>query len=472
MLAAAVLGTALAYMSDDMLNLAIPWIAGDFGATVTDAQWILNAYYVSLVSSVLVAGSVGDIVGHRRVFVAGILTFSLGAVASALAPAVGLLVLGRFVQGVGAAMVLTAGLALVSASSAGEDRGRQVGRFLGLVAAVPALGPFLSGALIGLLSWRWLFVIPLVLPATALIVTGRWVPETRRIEGRRPHLSGAVLIFLTLGSFSVSLISGAADFVSPVPILGLGVALLAGIAFARGQRRAADPLLPVGLLRRRQFVGGNLIWLVACLTSWSAVFFVAVMLQTTLGQTPAVAGLLLTPIYGVMMLGSPLAGRLADRVGSRAPILVGMAVYALGLWLLSRVTPASAVMGEVLPKIVVMAAGMAIFTAPLAAATLGALDDSEQGVASAFNNVMGQLAGLLGVVIVPAAAGLSGVAFDDPGFALGYGRALSMVAVLAALCLPVAAWTFATRRPRPPGHGEPGAGPTGPAPPAPGAPPR
>jgi MFS family permease len=168
---AAVLGTALAYMSDDMLNLAIPSVARDLGATVTDVQWILNAYYVALVSCVLAAGAIGDIVGHRRVFVAGILTFATGALLCASAPAVWLLVAGRFVQGIGAAMLLAAGLALVTYLNPPEGRSSAIGRFLGLVAAVPAIGPFASGALIDLLSWRWLFVVPLALPLVALALT-------------------------------------------------------------------------------------------------------------------------------------------------------------------------------------------------------------------------------------------------------------------------------------------------------------
>lgn len=450
MLVAAVLGTALAYMSDDMLNLAIPWVARDLGATVTDAQWILNAYYVSLVSCVLVAGSIGDILGHRRVFVGGIVLFSGGAVGCALAPAIGVLVVGRFVQGVGAAMLLTAGLALVSRLNPPEDRGKVVGQFFGLVAAVPALGPFLSGALIGWFSWRWLFVIPLVLPAVALVITRRRVPETPRASVRQPNVSGAVLMFITLAAFSVALIVGAVDLVAPIPLIGITLAVVAGTVFVRGQKHSVDPLLPRRLLGRRLFLGGNLIWLVACITSWGAVFFVAVMLQTTLGLAPITAGLLLTPIYLVMMIGSPLVGKLADRIGARLPIMGGLSVYAGGLLLLSRIGPGSAVVPDVILGILVMAMGMAAFTAPLAAATMGALDEADQGVASAFNNIMGQLAGLLAIVLLPAAAGLAGVSFSDPAFALGYGRALIVVAALAAICIPVAAWTFRGRRDRHP----------------------
>jgi MFS family permease len=168
---------------------------------------------------------------------------------------------------------------------------------------------------------------------------------------------------------------------------------------------------------------------------------VAVMLQTTLGLAPMTAGLLLTPIYLVMMVGSPLVGKLADRIGPRLPIMSGLFVYASGLFLLSRIGPTSAVVPDVVLGVLVMAVGMATFTALLAAATMGALEESDQGVASAFNN-KGQLAGLLAVILLPAAAGLGGVAFSDPAFSLGYGRALLVIAVLASACVPLAAWTF------------------------------
>jgi MFS family permease len=352
------------------------------------------------------------------------------------------LVTFRFFQGGGAAMMLTAGLALVTRLNPPEERSAAVGMFLGLVAAVPALGPFLSGTLIELLSWRWLFVVPLILPAVGLTIV-RWrVPETPLAADRRPDVRGALLAFLALAALSVALIAGAADLIHPVPLAGLAIAVAAAVAFLRHQRTAIDPLLPMHLLRLKVFVGSNVIWLIGALTMWGAVFFVAVMLQTTLGQTPIAAGLILTPIYIVMMIGSPLAGKLADRIGTRLPALAGLSVYTCGLFLLSRINADSSVLPDVVLAIVVMSLGLSLFSAPVASASIGALDEVDQGVASAFNNLMGQLAGLLAIILLPAAAGLAGVEFGDPEFASGYGRALLVVAFLAAACIPVALWTF------------------------------
>jgi MFS family permease len=215
---AVIVAAVLAYMSDDMLNLAIPSVARDLGATMTDVQWILNAYYVPLVSFVLVAGSIGDIVGHRRVFSAGLVLFSLGALVCSISSTVLALVAGRGLQGFGAAMLLTAGLALVICLSPAETRGRAVGLFFGLVAAVPAIGPFLSGALVDMLSWRWLFVAPLVLPLTALVITKALVPETPVHAGRRPDMPGAMAALVTLSAVSIALIASAAGEAFPAPV--------------------------------------------------------------------------------------------------------------------------------------------------------------------------------------------------------------------------------------------------------------
>jgi MFS family permease len=441
-LVAAVLGTALAYMSDDMLNLAIPSIARDLHASATAVQWILNAYYVPLVAFVLVAGSLGDVFGHRRVFTGGLLLFGGGAVLCSVAPGVGLLIGGRVLQGVGAAMLLAAGLALVTVANPGERRDRAVGHFVAATAAVPALGPVVSGALVEWLSWRWLFVVPLVLPLGALAIS-RTVAETPRAAGRRPDVRGGLAALLALSAASVVLILGPTGRLPALVAATAAAGMMAGTWFIRIERHARDPLLPLEFLRRRQFVGANAVWLVAAMTSWGGVFFLAVQLQVTLGLRPIAAGLLLTPIYLVMMAGSPLAATLAHRFGQGPLVMAGLSVYAGGLWLLSTVDAGTTVPWGILAPLAVFATGMAMFTAPLAAAAMSALDDQDQGVASGVNNAVGQLAGLLAIIMLPAMAGLAGASrFAGPEFSDAYPRALTAAAVLAAVAIPVALLAF------------------------------
>jgi EmrB/QacA subfamily drug resistance transporter len=435
----AVLGTALAYMSDDMLNLAIPSVARDLDASAAGVQWVLNGYYVPLVAFVLVAGATGDRIGHRRVFRVGLLLFTAGALVSAAAPSVALLTAGRALQGAAAAMVLASGLALVTRLHDPSERDRALGSFFGLTAAVPALGPLLSGALVDLLSWRWLFVVPLVVPVTALLLTAR-VPETPTAAQRRPDVPGSLSALVALAAASVALIVGPTTDSPWLPWTAPAVAVLAGGMFVRAERRAVDPILPLRLLRRGRLLAADGIWLLGCLTSWGAVFFLAVRLQTALGLRPLLAGLLLTPIYLVMMIGSPLAGALATRVGGRRLVAVGLATYASGLWWLAGVDAATSLPLGVLGPLLAIAVGMATFTAPLAAQAMGALDEDDQGVASGLNNAVGQLAGLLAVIILPAVAGLAGAeTFAGPAFDAAYPRALRATAALAAAGLPLAA---------------------------------
>jgi EmrB/QacA subfamily drug resistance transporter len=442
---AAVLGTALAYMSDDMLNLAIPSVARELSATAAGAQWVLNAYYIPLVAFVLIAGSIGDIAGHRRVFMVGLVGFCLGAVVCATAVGVWMLAAGRMVQGVAAAMLLAAGLALVTTANPGEGRARALGRFFGLVAAVPAVGPLISGALVDLLSWRWLFVVPLVLPLAALVLA-RGIDETPRAADRRPDLRGSLAALIALGAISGALILGPGATSAWFVLGAVSIAIAAGVWFIRVERRAVDPLLPLAFFRRRRFVGANAVWLVVCMSSWGAVFFLAVNLQASVGVRPIVAGLLLTPIYLVMMIGSPIAGALAGRLGARPLILTGLIVYIVGLLVLRGIHAGSAVPWDIVAPVVVLAIGMAILTAPLAAATMGALDEPDQGVASGVNNAMGQLAGLLAIIVLPALAGLAGA--SDLGAATvaqAYPRALLAAAGLAALAIPVVVLTLRDR---------------------------
>jgi MFS family permease len=410
-----------------MLNVAVPSVAADLGGTVGDLQWVVNAYYVTLVAFVLVAGAVGDIVGHRRIFLAGMALFTVAALGCALAPSVWLLILGRAVQGIGAAFTLAAGLALVSRLISPAERGRAIGLFMGAVAALPALGPFLSGTLVDLLSWRAIFLAPLVFPALAFLIAKTRVPETPRAAGRHPDLLGASAALTSLAALTIALIQGPSDWGRPLPMTALAVALLAGGLFVLIEARVAEPMLPLRL---------------SYMVSSGTFFFVAVSLQTTLGYRPLVAGLALMPLYVVMTLGAPLSGKLADRIGPRTPTLVGLGVYGIGVWMLSGIGSSSDLLSGVLPGLIVMAVGAATFATPLTTATLGALDETDQGVASGVNNAVGQLAGLLAIAVLPAAAGLTDAAVGGPAFASGHTLALRISTGIVVAATLVAAATF------------------------------
>jgi predicted MFS family arabinose efflux permease len=247
---------------------------------------------------------------------------------------------------------------------------------------------------------------------------------------------------VALAALTIALIEGPGDWSRLVPMAAVAVAVLAIGLFVAIERRVQEPMLPLRLFRRRVFVGGNLVTLLSYMVSSGAFFFVAISLQTTLGYRPLVAGLALLPLYLVMTFGAPLSGKLADRIGPRTPTLVGLAVYTVGVWMLSGIGSGSRLLSDVLPGLIVVACGTALFGPPLTTATLGALDDTDQGIASGANNAVGQLAGLLAIAVLPAAAGLTDAAVGGPAFAAGHTQALRVAAGIAAAATLLAAATF------------------------------
>ncbi len=449
-IAAAVFGSALAYMSDDMLNVALPRLANDLDVGVTGAQWVVNGYFVTMLSLMLTAGSIGDIRGHRRTFLEGLGVFTAGALVRwcagalvcAVAPVVPVLVVGRAIQGVGAALLLAGGLALVNASFGEDERSRAIGLYMGLTAVSTAAGPMLGGLLVDAVSWRAIFVAPLVFPVLAAAVTLIDVPEAPTTPDRRPDSGGAALAFVTIAAFSVVLIRGPNDWLRPEVLVAVGIAVVGAVSFVAVQRRVEEPMLPLGLFDNVTFVGGNAVTLISFMVSAGAFFFVVVHLQSTLGYSPAEAGAALLPLYVIMLVGSPLSGQLADKIGAKLPVVVGLVVLAVGVWWLSLIQPGSAYLTRIFPGLAVLAVGLAVAGAPLTAATLGAVDDDDQGIASGVNTTVGQRAGLLMIAVLPAVAGLSGTSFEGPAFAQGYETAMRVCTLLALAAAAIAAMTI------------------------------
>ena len=441
-IAAAVLGSALAYMSDDMLNVALPSVSRELGVGVSEMQWVVNGYFVTMLSLMLTAGSFGDIRGHRRVFLWGLAVFSGGAVVAATAPSIPFLVTGRAIQGVGAALVLACGLALVNGSFGENERSQAVGVYMGLTAVATAVGPVLGGLLVDLASWRAIFIAPLLLPAAAAFVAYTAVPETSSNSGRSVDAKGALLAFLTISTFSFAVIRGPMGWLRLEVMVGLAAATVSAWAFARWQRSGPDPMLPLAMFRNRTFSGGNAVTLVSFMVSAGAFLFLVVQLQTTLGYRPVNAGAAFVPLYLIMLVGSPVSGRLADRIGPRVPIVAGNLILAAGTWWLSLVGAESEFLRDILPGMTVLAFGLATLGAPLTSATLGAAEDHDQGIASGVNNTVGQLAGLLMIVVLPAVAGLSGKTFDGPEFADGYQVAMRFCALLCLVAAGIAGITI------------------------------
>lgn len=431
-IAAAVLGSGVAFLDGTVVNAALPAISRDLHADLGDLQWVLTGYLLTLGSLLVLGGSLGDRYGRRKIFEIGLVAFAATSLLCAIAPDTGTLIAARCAQGVAAALLVPNSLAMVSASFATEDRGRAIGAWSGLGGIATAIGPFLGGYLIDSVSWRWVFVINLPLSAAAIAIARRHVPESRD-EHAGAHLDvvGSALLTVGLAGLVYALIEGPGNDWTVVTV-GFGViGLLALGAFLFVESHIANPMVPLGVFRSEQFSGANAVTFAVYAALGTVTFLLVVHLQTDLGYSALEAGAALLPITACMLLLSARSGALAQRIGPRWPMTIGPLVVAIGMALLGRVEPGTTYWATVFPALIVLGLGLSLTVAPLTATVLGAVDDSHAGIASAINNSVARIAGLLAVAVLPAAAGLTaaqGLDLDE-----GFSRAMYIAAVLAAV---------------------------------------
>jgi EmrB/QacA subfamily drug resistance transporter len=432
-LAAAVLGTGVAFLDSTVVNAALPAIADDLDTDLAGLQWVLNGYLLTLGSVLVIGGSLGDRFGRRRLFVIGLVAFGAASLLCGLAPTTVFLIAARCIQGVAAALLVPGSLAIISSSFAVRDRGIAIGRWSGLGAVSLAVGPFLGGWLIESVSWRAVFLINLPLVAVAVFLALRHVPES--LDPDADHavdLAGSAALALGLAGVVYALIEGPAKGWGVTEVVAVVAGVAALVAFVVIELRSAHPMVPLGVFRSRQFSGANLTTFVVYGGFSVTTFLVVVYLQTMLGYSPLEAGASLLPLTVLMLLFSARMGALAQRIGPRIPLTVGPIVAGVGMALYALVEPGRSFWESVLPAATVMAAGMTITVAPLTATVLAAVDDRHAGLGSAINNAVSRIGGLLAIAVVPAVAGIAvgGEAVDlDAGFA----TAMIIAGVLSAL---------------------------------------
>jgi len=425
-LAAAVLGSGIAFLDGSVVNAALPAIARDFDAGVDALQWTLTAYLLTQGSLLVLGGSLGDLYGRRRVFVYGLAGFGVASALCAVAQDSTQLEVARALQGVAAAALVPGSLALLSASFRVEERGRAIGAWSGLAGVATAAAPFLGGWLIDSVSWRLIFVINLPLVVLAIAITVKWVPESRDDEqGVRVDVLGALTLAIGLGGVVYALIEGPAGASTSAVLASAVVGSVSLILFVVVEARRKHPMVPLTLFKSRQFSGANLVTLAVYAALGITTFLVVVQLQTNLGYSALESGASLLPVTFIMLVFSARSGALAQRIGPRLPMTVGPCIVGVSLLLLSRIEPGTSYVSGVLPGVVVLGAGLAVTVAPLTATVLAAVDDHHTGIASAINNAASRIASLLAIAVLPAVAGLG----DD--FATGYRRSLVIAAVLS-----------------------------------------
>ncbi|WP_262282635.1 MFS transporter [Micromonospora sp. MA102] len=415
-LLAAILASGMVFIDSTVVNVALPRLGAELGATVAGLQWTVNGYLLMLAAFVLLGGALGDRFGRRRIFLLGVVWFAVASVLCGLAQGTGWLIAARFLQGAGGALLTPGSLSVLQASFHPDDRARAIGIWSGLSGVSTAIGPLLGGWLIDALSWRWIFFVNLPLAVGVVLAALRWLPESRDEAasrtgaGRRFDVAGTLLGALALGGVTYALIDAPARGAgSPAVLAAAVVGVLGAVVFVLVERRRGDTaMLPTGLFSSRLFSVLNIFTVVVYAALGGFTFFLAVYLQNVVGWSALSTGLATVPMTLLLLVGSARAGALAARIGPRLPLTVGPVVAAAGLLLLRRVGPGASYWVDVLPGVLLFGAGLTLVVAPLTASVLAAVADRFAGVASGFNNAAARAGGLLAVAALPLLVGLSG----------------------------------------------------------------
>lgn len=397
----AILASFVAFLDGSVVNVALPKMTRELGGGLVAQQWIVDGYMLTLGALILLAGSLSDLLGRQRILSIGLMGFGVTSILCALAPNSTAIVVARMLQGIAGALLVPSSLALIMSTFSGPGKGKAIGTWTAWTGIAFIIGPLFGGFLVDAASWRWIFAINVLPIAVTLGLLRRVAQADQTRSGTKIDVPGAVLCILGLGAPVYALIEGPRQgFASPAIWLPLvaGIALLGAFIWWERQNRAA--MLPLSLFKIRNFSAGNFATVLIYGALAIATFIISIFLQQVSGYSALRAGLALLPITLVMFVLSPRFGALAGKLGPRLFMTVGPLMAAAGFLSMLRTHAHVLYWSELFPGVLLFALGLSATVAPLTSAVLGDVDTRHAGIASAVNNAVSRVAGLITVALV------------------------------------------------------------------------